>query len=364
MRRQFARQHIVFHTEGGGRADRLAADGAATENARAREAELGRADISPRKEEVADVARIVGTIRNRIDASEMMAVAGQDVEIQKSMRRMEIDTPAAVGDGIVELAVFQNVAFVQHVVAEQTAALAHAGQCANPFERKVFRAMLTAVLNVIPQAVGVGHQVVADFLIVGNDVIAVAHEFEPPVAVIDSGATACGQAEPFLRIGGHARVDFHRFGMDAVAELMLRQLFSEGGRLVFDRMARIDGFHENRIAHAFVVGLVGSVRLAVFFVRFASLRVVRSREIAERAVACGVHEQRRGDLQRQFRRLLEAGDGGDDVAIDGAVEHRAVQIDGQILFVFGGFEENHVPDGVIERVVAALVFEHQFVEQA
>ena len=86
----------------------------------------------------------------------MMAVAGQDVEIQKSVRRMEIDAPAAVGDGVVELAVLQYVAFVQHVVAEQTAALAHAGQCANPFERKVFRAMLTAVLDVIPQAVGVG----------------------------------------------------------------------------------------------------------------------------------------------------------------------------------------------------------------
>ena len=56
MRCQFARQHVVFHAEGGGRADRLAADGAAAENTRARKAELGRADVAPRQEEVADIA--------------------------------------------------------------------------------------------------------------------------------------------------------------------------------------------------------------------------------------------------------------------------------------------------------------------
>lgn len=213
---------------------RLAADGAAADDARGGQAHAAGADIAARHEQVIDVAGVIAAVGDGIHALVEVAVGGQLVLVQQAMGRVHIHAPAAVAYRVVKAAMLQDIVFVQQVIALQAAAFAHARQRAHPIQGVVFGVMLVqpllVVLDMIPDAVGVGHQVVADLLIIGDDIVAVAHQLAPPIAIVDGGAAGHGRALVFLGIGGVAYVDMiaHFHAVDALGQLLFGQVLSEG----------------------------------------------------------------------------------------------------------------------------------------
>ena len=68
--------------------------------------------------------------------------------------RMQVDRPAAEGDRVVEVALLDDVLLGEHVVALEAAALAFAGDVADPLQRQgLGLGKLARVLDVVPDAV-------------------------------------------------------------------------------------------------------------------------------------------------------------------------------------------------------------------
>ena len=283
---------------------------------------------------------------------------------------MHIHAPAAVAYRVVKAAMLQDIVFVQQVIALQTAAFAHARQRAHPIQGVVFGVMLmqpfVVVFDMIPDAVGVGHQVVADLLIIGDDIVAVAHQLAPPIAVVDGGAAGHGRALVFLGIRGVAHVDMiaHFHAVDALGQLLFGQVLSEGWGGEGHGMAHIDGAHQDGIAHTLVIGLFGGVGLVELAVRLTPGTESRARVVAQGAVARGIHKQRRGQAKAHFGGFLHAVDGRDAAAFGFAIVHHGIMVQRQALLLLGGLKEDHIPDGIAEIVVAGLVFQHQLVQDA
>ena len=82
-----------------------------------------------------------------------MAVGGEQVEIEQTVRGVQVNAPAAVCHGVVKYAVIEDVALRQYIVTHESAALTHSGQRADPLERIVFGSVIAAVvLTVLPEA--------------------------------------------------------------------------------------------------------------------------------------------------------------------------------------------------------------------
>ena len=261
--------------------------------------------------------------------------------------------PAAVGNRVVKDAVAQHVVFVEHVVALQTAAFAHAGQHAYPYQLVVFRAVVAAVLDVIPHAVYRAHQLIADVLVLADDIGAFAADFDPPVAVILAVAVKEHPDFVFAGLGQHFLG--HVSAVLAIAQLLLGKVHGVHGRDELDRMAHIGGLEQQGVAHAILVGLLGSVRLVKLRLALAACAALYAHKSAQGAVARAVGKDFAMDQQPLFGAHLIALDAGDFAVLAGGGMHGGVEQQRQVLFVLGGLEQHRIPDGKIIAVVHALV---------
>ena len=345
----------------------FAPDGAAADDAGAGHGQSAGADVAAREHQVVDVAAVIAAVGDRIDALVKAAVAGEPVFIQQAVGRVEIDAPAAVADGVLKNAVLQHIVFVEHVVALQAAALTHTGQRAHPVQRQVFGMMvvhmLLVVFDMVPDAVGVGHQVIADFLEFRDDVVSATHQLAPPVAVIAGRAAGHAGTLVFFRVGQSAHVDLvaHVPAVNSFRQLLFRQMLGKRGLLEVHRVAQVFGQHHDGVAHAVIVGLLRRVGLVKLAFRLAAHPVFGPGVIAQCSVAGGVHEYVRPQAQAHFRGFLHAVDGGDSLPFRLAVIHHGIVIDRQVLLLLRRLKQDHVPDGIAEILIAAFVFQHQFV---
>ena len=93
---------------------------------------------------------------------------------------MQVDGPAAEGDAVLEFAAGDNIVLVEHIVADEAAVFPFAGHRANPFQRHMICIKLAGILDIVPDAVDDGPQLITDQLIVMNGVMFTA-PFNPPI---------------------------------------------------------------------------------------------------------------------------------------------------------------------------------------
>ncbi len=114
---------------------------------------MGNADDPAGQEEVADVAAVETAVRDLVDALGVPLVTAGPFAVD-AVGRVQVDGPAAKGDGIVEVALLDDVLLGEHVGALEAAALALAGNVADPLQRQVLGiGKLARILDVVPDAV-------------------------------------------------------------------------------------------------------------------------------------------------------------------------------------------------------------------
>ena len=354
----------VLLTERSRNTDSLTAVCTASDDSGRSKTELGGRNISARHKEVLDILGVVATVRNGVDTLEVVAIGGKDIEIKQTVGSVEVNAPACVDNSIVEDLVIENIVLVEDIITHKSAALAHSGKCAYPDKLEVVRAVLTAVLDVIPKTVCVCIEVVTDLFVILDDVLAVAHKLEPPVTVVNCCAGVCGKTEPFLGIGSHGGIDLHGLGVNSVTELMLGKMLCERRRSELNGLAGIDSLHKDGVTHSLVVCLLGSVGLAGLSLGFASLSEFSACEITEGTVTGAVSEDGRGDAKTELGGLLEASDCYDAVVLNLAIVHRSIEISSKIGLFLSLAEKDHIPSGIAEGIVYSLIFKHKLVNKS
>ena len=91
------------------------------------------ADVASGEEEILDVSRVEAAIGNLVGRVETYRDVGRRRACE-AVGIVVVERPAAVCDGVVELAAFDDVALRENQVADAAAALAFAGEEAQPFE--------------------------------------------------------------------------------------------------------------------------------------------------------------------------------------------------------------------------------------
>ena len=276
---------------------------------------------------------------------------------------MKVNAPAAVSNRVLEDAVVENIGLVEYIIAHQTARFARAGEHSDPFELVILRAVVAAVLDVIPNTVKRRNKLVADVFIIGDDVVLVAHQLDPEIAVINSARRNAAALLVLFGVLAARVVDLVVSAMHTEAQIVLGVLLGKRGGSELDGVTHISCAEEDGVAHSLVVSRLGSVDLAGFSLRFASLTVFGARIVSERAVSGAVCEERSGQAVAHLGRLLNAERGGDAVALGLAVVKNGIIVNGKIFGIFCRLKEDHIPDRVGKMLVARLVFEHQLVKQ-
>ena len=231
--------------------------------------------------------------------------------------------------------------------------------------------MIAAVLEVVPHTVDAPHQLIADGLILVNDVRPLAGQLNPPVAVVQAIAVKGLLPLAFLllarrgagRVGGKQQ---HGLVVAVAPELqiVLGEVPHPLRRPEGDRVAPVHRLKQQGVAHAVVVGLVRGVRLLELRLPLAAGAVVRPGEVAQRTVACAVDEHLSGNPQIGLRGTLVADDALDGVPFQLCVMHTGVQEQRQPLLPVDGLQQRTVPDRIIIVVIAGLVFQHDLVDDA
>lgn len=93
---------------------------------------------------------------------------------------MQVNGPAAKGNGIRELPLADNIVLGEHIVTREAAVLPFARQRTNPLQRHMVGIKLTGILDIVPDPVDHGPQFITDQLIVVYGVMFPA-PFNPPV---------------------------------------------------------------------------------------------------------------------------------------------------------------------------------------
>src|SRR5262245_146894 len=94
-------------------------------------------NISAGKHEISRPVGHAGTQRNIVEIRQMMLIAGRLLRRVDSTRRMRVNRPAAKRDRIRKIVRNQKVRLREHMLANETPALAFAWQKTKPFERPV-----------------------------------------------------------------------------------------------------------------------------------------------------------------------------------------------------------------------------------
>ena len=238
VRADLSGQNPPVHGDGCRRADRLPADGAGRHHARRGKRHVRRADDAPTQEQIGDIPGIIATIRNRVHVLKPQPHSRIVAVVEEALDRVHVHRPSAIGHGIRKAPAARAVRLVEHIIAQQSAALALARQHTDPFQLHVLRAVFTTVLDVIPHAVHRLEQLVAQGFRVGDGVVPSAAQLNPPVA------------------GGHVLVNPAPQVVLCVGVCPVR--LDEGHGM--PRVARLE--HE-RIAHRAMIRLLRRMRLIV-----------------------------------------------------------------------------------------------------
>ena len=97
-----------------------------------------------------------------------------------SLRRMQVDRPAAESNPVFKRLLSDNIVLVQHVIAEKTAIFPLARKRAYPFQRHVVGIEFARIFDIIPYAINNRPQFVANALIV-MDRVEFPAPFDPPI---------------------------------------------------------------------------------------------------------------------------------------------------------------------------------------
>ena len=279
---------------------------------------------------------------------------------------MDIHGPAAVSDRIGEDPVCQHVIFRQHIIAVQPAAFSVTGNDADPVQIVVFHTVVTHVLQVIPHAVDTADQLITDHFAVTGHLIAVAGDFDPPVA--GGGVVIVGQlAAAGLLLGVNAAVagiEHHAGGMGTDRQILFGEVVSPLGRHILYRLASVHRGEQQGVTHAVVVGNLRCGGFGEFISAFGTDAVLGAGEHTQCAVAGGIHEDVSGQMHLGFGGILVANDAADVLTVHHHILHGGVQVRIQMLLLVCHFPHHGVKHRERSIGIAAFVLQQQFLNQA
>ncbi|OPZ31475.1 MAG: hypothetical protein BWZ02_00215 [Lentisphaerae bacterium ADurb.BinA184] len=255
---------------------------------------------------------------------------------------MVVHGPAAVGDDVGEPASGPHIVLGHDVVADVAAALAFAGQEADPVEGPVGGAVVGLVLDVVPDAEGDLEQFVAQAFGVVDGVRLAAQ--------LDVPEVAAGHVVSAPRV-----MEGHVVGGVVVGPG--RRGVGLGRRVLADL---------EQAAHAHGQG-VGGLRLDVLAELGGRLASAAERGAGQRrqhAVAGAVGKEGGLDRVPGLRSALPALDAGQARAVHLGRIDRAVQEEFEVGLEAGRAVEHAVPDRVAGQGVAVEVFELEFLDDA
>src|SRR5699024_9952873 len=94
--------------------------------------------------------------------------------------RVQVDRPSAEAHPILERNLIEHIVLGEYMVADESTVFAFAGKGADPFQREILGIELSGVLDVVPDSVDCGLELVSDAFVVG-DHVEFAAPFDPPV---------------------------------------------------------------------------------------------------------------------------------------------------------------------------------------
>ena len=150
---EFTRGASIFHAERRGASHRLPAEGTGRHDTGRTEGDMRHADIASRHQEIFNIPRVKTAERNGIHAgeNERRSRAGMPFA-EHAFRRMDVDRPAAVCDRIGKIGMIHDIVLRQDVIARQPPRLPFRRNRGDPVDRVVCRAVVAAVLHMIPHA--------------------------------------------------------------------------------------------------------------------------------------------------------------------------------------------------------------------
>ena len=253
--------------QGGADPGGLAEDRAGRHHPGAAEGDVAGADVPPGHPQVRHVAGVQAA-QGDVVVPVGVPVAGAALGGVHPADGVEVDGPAAEGDPVLELGLAEHVVLGEHVVADEAAVLALAGHGADPLQGEVLRVEAAGVLDVVPDAVADGLQLVADPLVVSHDV-EIAAPFDPPVVA----AVHLLADHPVLGDRGGGDVDREGRGHEAL------------------RVADVLGVEEDRRAEHVLARQLRCPGLAELGAGLAAAPRGRAGEVADEPVAAAVDER-------------------------------------------------------------------------
>ena len=326
---------------------------------------FGGADIPAGHHQIRHVLAVEAAVGNGVAAVIIQNPAGYFIEVENTFDSVLIHLPPAVCHGVIKDAVCANVVFIQQIVALQTAAFPVAGHHTHPIQIQIVDAMVALIFQMIPHTVNAFDQFVPDVLSLADDVVPVAADLNPPVAVVHVGKM--GQtAGAFLKRDQRATIGV---GADGIAVLPVFELLFGKGVGPFrlfkdDLFTPVNGAEHHGIAHGVGVGHIGRVRLVEFRPAFGAQTAAAPGHHTQRAVSRGIDEDFAAEPDLGFRGVLVADDGLNAAILHHYVIHVGIQIGVQILLIPDGFPENGVKNREGSIGIAALVFQQHFHQDA
>ena len=366
-------QAVVFHAHGSGGAHGLAAHGAGAHDPGGCHGQLGGGEAAAAQHQVGDVGGVVAAVGDGVEAGEVMDEGGSNILVLQAPGSMVVHRPAAVSHGVGEDPVGQDIVFVEDIAAHEPPALPDTGEHTHPLQVIVLRAVVARVLQVVPHAVDTAHQLVSQLFVFLDDVLFVTGQLDPPVAIVQAEGVegllavgAGGAGVVHIAVGGIGVIvpGGLYIAVAAVFQVLLGELPCPLGGLKLHRMAPVYGLEQQGVAHADVVGYLGSVRLVVGVLALAADMVLRTRHVAHGAVAGAVGENLGFDGPVDLRGGLVAVNLGDASVLHIHIVDGSVQKEGQVFLGVDLVQQHGVPDGEIMVVVAVLVVQLQLQQDA
>ncbi len=301
-------------------------------------------DVAPGEQQVRRVHRVEAAVRDVVDPVRVPLLRPVLGGVHP-LRRVQVDGPAAERHPVGELALAEDVALVEDVVAEEAPVLALAGHRAHPFQRHGVRVELAGVLDVVPDAVDDRPQLVADALVVVHRV-ELAAELDPPVGA----AVVTGLDDAALRNGGLG---------DVPGEVGRHELYGAPGVL---------GVEEQGRAEREGVGGLRRPRLLVLGPGLPADAVPGTGEMTDESVSRTVQEHVALEADPPLRSHHPAGDGGDAPGVLGALgvhlAHIGVEVERDARLGADRVQHHGVPVVRVAVGVAELVLDEEFAHDA
>ena len=300
------------------------------------------ADVAACHGEISHIARIqaaVGNFKGHLGLDMMRRIA----HIVEALGIVIVHRPAAKGHGIREMhAVFQ-VVLRQDMIAQDAARFALAGQKADEIQLPVVRAVIAAILDMIPYAQRHAHKLLADLLRIAQSIgLGLAAQLNPPEIAVLVDKVMLVHEQIFICFI-HIRIGRRREGHG---------------------MIMLAGGEHQRIAHRAAVGhFVGAV-LIVFIARLAANAHIRIRKRRQNAVARAVDKLPGTHFVEGIGACLPANGADNAAALHLRMQARAVKQKLQVLLCHGLFVQHIVPLMPVHDGIAVNILQFDFLQNA